>query len=141
MINIRITLSGVEGLRELISDTRAEVGYELVDLVTRSAATVANRAAEYPPQAPNAKYRRTGTLGRRWGSRVVSTAFFGSLRGVVFNPTSYAPDVMGPPGVQKPPHIGRWLNSEQLVETVAPRIRVWLEQARINIESSVGDNR
>lgn len=44
---------------------------------------------EYPPQPANSLYRRTGTLGRRWTTRITRSA--SGLSGRVGNNTRYAP--------------------------------------------------
>jgi hypothetical protein len=50
------------------------------------------RVAKYPPKPGHSIYRRTGTLGRRWTTKVEQ----GGKRGVVGNNTRYAPYVQGP---------------------------------------------
>lgn len=57
--------------------------------------TAQNRLGNYPPQAPNVDYRRTGTLGRRWTMRGPSTRGK-DLIVEVGNKTTYAVWVQGP---------------------------------------------
>lgn len=45
----------------------------------------------YPPQPSGSKYKRTGTLGRKWTVRVTTTA--NSITGKVGNNTRYGPFV------------------------------------------------
>ncbi len=47
--------------------------------------------AKYPAQRSGSRYRRTGTLGRRWTKSV--RADYGGLTGTVGNNTSYGPYV------------------------------------------------
>lgn len=53
---------------------------------------IQRRIAKYPPKPPSSRYRRTGTLGRRWTTKIEKNG----SRGIVGNNTSYAPDVQGP---------------------------------------------
>ena len=46
---------------------------------------------QYPPRPPQSKYRRTGTYGRRWNSKVSGSA--SGLVGRVGNNVPYAPFV------------------------------------------------
>lgn len=57
--------------------------------------------------------KRTGTLGRRWGSRLVEGA--GGLTGEWGNNTPYAPFVQGH-REQAAFHRGRWLTDQQVVD-------------------------
>jgi len=44
---------------------------------------------EYPPQPASSRYRRSGTLGRRWTTRMTRSG--GGLQGRVGNTTAYGP--------------------------------------------------
>ena len=59
--------------------------------VTAVGAHILSKVATYPPQDPNANYRRTGTLGRRW----VMVATRNGYRITIGNNTPYAPRVQG----------------------------------------------
>lgn len=61
--------------------------------------------AKYPPPPAGSKYRRTGTLGRRWTTAVTYTN--DSLRGRVGNNTLYGPYVESAQ-FQAHQHRGRW---------------------------------
>jgi hypothetical protein len=50
------------------------------------------RIAKYPLTPGHSSYRRTGTLGRLWTTKVEQ----GGKRGIVGNKTPYAIDVQGP---------------------------------------------
>ena len=60
--------------------------------------------ANYPPQAPT-KYVRTGTLGRRWTTKVTQGG--DGLVGTIGNNTSYGPWVQSD-AFQARMHRGRW---------------------------------
>ena len=57
---------------------------------------------------------RTGTLGRRWTSKIEEKAGGGSLVGEWGNVTRYGPYVQGQ-GTQARFHAGRWVTDEQVV--------------------------
>jgi hypothetical protein len=73
----------------------------------------------YPPPPANSRYRRTGTLGRRWTTRPIRTATMVGRE--VGNNTEYAPLVQSA-AVQARVHRGRWLTDEAVIEREAPRI-------------------
>ena len=69
--------------------------------------------AKYPPAVPGSAYRRTGTLGRTWTSRVTPTG--DGLEGRVGNVTVYAPAVQSALE-QAAVHRGRWQTDESEIE-------------------------
>lgn len=68
---------------------------------------------KYPPQRAGARYRRTGTLGRRWTTRVVSEAR--RVEGTVGNNTSYGPFVQSS-RFQARIHRSIWQTDAQVVD-------------------------
>lgn len=67
----------------------------------------------YPPQPPNSRYRRTGTLGRKW-TFAVRRKLFG-IETLFGNNTLYAPDVQGQ-GTQAEIHAGRWQTDQDMLD-------------------------
>jgi hypothetical protein len=85
--------------------------------MNRSVQHIHRRIAKYPPQAPVA-YRRTGTLGRGWTTKVDQ----GGKRGIVGNITPYAIYVQGPRQVWF--HEARgWLTIEDVKEGESKAVR------------------
>ena len=82
--------------------------------MVRSVARLHRRMADYPAVPPKSKYRRTGTLGRRWTTRVDNIP--GGLQGSVGNNTWYAPLVQSY-RFQARHHKGRWINTDRYVMT------------------------
>lgn len=77
-------------------------------------------------------YRRTGTLGRRWTSKIDESG--SSLVGVVGNNTEYAPwvqsvDAIGNRGPQARIHQGRWETDAQVVAALRDRVAQIFERA------------
>lgn len=75
----------------------------------------------YPAQPSGTKYIRTGTLGRRWTTRIDRAS--SGLHGSVGNNTSYAPWVQSQ-RFQATVHRGRWQTDQQVVD----RLRPWIER-------------
>jgi len=73
----------------------------------------------YPPALPTSRYVRTGTLGRRWTTRVTRSGE--GLTGRVGNNTIYAPVVQSDM-FQARPFVGRWTTDAQAIE----RLRPWI---------------
>lgn len=70
-------------------------------------------------------YRRTGTLGRRWTTRV-SGSTLATLTGEVGNVTAYGPWVQKA-DEQAQVHRGRWRTDEQVATMMAPSIQALFE--------------
>jgi len=75
--------------------------------------------ADYPAQRAGSTYRRTGTLGRRWTTKVS----YGSsgVQGKVGNNTKYGPYVQSE-RFQSRIHRGRWQTDEQVLERDTEKI-------------------
>ena len=69
--------------------------------------------ASYPPQRPGSSYRRTGTLGRRWTTRISESGQ--GITGTVGNNTAYGPFVQSEM-FQASVHRGRWQTDQQILE-------------------------
>lgn len=73
--------------------------------------------AEYPPEAPGQRYRRTGTLKRSWSSEVRESG--DKTEGIVGSNANIAPyntKVQGGGGEQGPYFRGMWRNVDDLVK-------------------------
>lgn len=73
----------------------------------------------YPSPPPGSKYRRTGTLGRRWTTRPIRRA--DEVGREVGNKTAYAPVVQSE-DLQAALHRGRWQTDAQVLQREAPRL-------------------
>jgi hypothetical protein len=69
-------------------------------------------------------YRRTGTLGRRWTTKVSGSG--GDIVGEVGNVTVYGPFVQSQ-AEQAQIHQGRWRTDEQVATMMAPSIQALFE--------------
>lgn len=69
-------------------------------------------------------YRRTGTLGRRWTTRVSGAGL--AVTGEVGNVTGYGPYVQGADD-QAHVHQGRWRTDEQVTAMMTPQIQALFE--------------
>lgn len=84
------------------------------------------RMAHYPPQRAPIRYRRTGTLGRRWTTRVTEGA--DGLVGKVGNNTVYGPFVQSEM-FQAAIHRGRWQTDADVLEQETSAIVADFERA------------
>ena len=119
----------VEGLDKLLgkfAKIDSKLYQELTNATEKSVIAVHKRAATYPPKRPSSKYRRTGTLGRRWMYRVVKKP--GAPWGIVLNRTRYGKWVMGAKD-QAAVHRGRWVRTDQIAEEQAKKINRFYEYA------------
>jgi len=66
--------------------------------------------ADYPPPPATSRYVRTGTLGRRWTTKIDEG--MGGITGTVGNNTSYGPWVQSS-AFQARVHQGRWTNTDE----------------------------
>lgn len=82
----------IKGMDKLIAKLgRVTAADTLVPPMHSAVFRVQRDMAKYPPQARNTPYRRTGTLGRRWTTKVERIG--GGVQGRVGNNTEYAPFV------------------------------------------------
>lgn len=88
--------------------------------IDRGASRIEAGMKIYPPPPPNSRYRRTGTLGRRWTTRPFRSAT--EVGREVGNKTlPYAPLVQSEE-LQARVHRGRWLTDAQVLQREAPRM-------------------
>ena len=121
-----IRIEGLTELNDLISQWPDIAIDETADAVEQSVQYIAADAAVYPPQRTGSSYRRTGTLGRRWGASV--TVLGSSVSGLVNNPTNYGPQVMGDEG-QIPIHKKLWRKVGRLLTEALPAVEGFLQAA------------
>lgn len=84
-----ITITGLEPLFRKLGNAAAI--HTLEPPMTRSVLRLESYMKVYPPPPAGSKYRRSGTLGRRWNSKVTSSGT--GLVGRVGNNVPYAPFV------------------------------------------------
>lgn len=108
---ITITITGIDDIIKRLD--HAEGNEALRRAMVRSVERLRNRMADYPPQRSGSSYRRTGTLGRRWTTRV--EALSAGVRGRVGNNTRYGPFVQSS-AFQASVHRGRWQTDQQVME-------------------------
>ena len=116
-MEITITTTVDQVIRAL--DSR---GANLLDVLQgpldRGAFRIEAAMKKYPPQRPT-KYRRTGTLGRRWTTRRISAP--GMVGREIGNNTEYAPFVQSAE-LQAYMHRGYWQTDEDVIRAEAPGI-------------------
>jgi hypothetical protein len=86
----KITIEGVEDVIKKL-DSLGDPAI-MRRAMNKSVQHLHRRIAKYPPKPGHSSYRRTGTLGRLWTTKVEQ----GGKRGIVGNKTPYAIDVQGP---------------------------------------------
>ena len=112
MSNVTIQIKGIDELIRKLG--RAEGMKHLRAPMQRAVYRLQARMAQYPAQRPNSTYRRTGTLGRKWTSKIEQSST--SITGRVGNNTSYAPLVQSY-RFQARIHRGLWQTDRYVVDT------------------------
>jgi len=104
----------IKGLPELFRKLGAieKIQDVLEPPMQRAVLRVQARMAKYPPPPAKSRYVRTGTLGRRWTTRVDRTV--AGVIGKVGNNTIYGPFVQSKQ-FQAKVHQGRWTNTDEQV--------------------------
>lgn len=106
-----IKIEGIEKLMNKLKDL--EKVYDIIEPpMERSVMILQNALAKYPAQRPGSTYRRTGTLGRSWTTRVNREG--GRLVGRVGTNVIYAPFVQSQT-FQRPVNRSRWQTDVQVV--------------------------
>lgn len=113
----------IKGLDELIRKLGKAAAVETITpAMQRSVLRLQRRMQEYPPPlraVSEGGYRRTGTYGRRWTTRVTTSS--AGLTGKVGNNTRYGPFV-GSQQFQARIHRGRWNTDDRMVKEESPAI-------------------
>lgn len=116
MSQVSITITGIDALTRKLGKVE---GMRILEApMQRSVFRLQARMAQYPAQRPNSTYRRTGTLGRRWTSKIERSV--NELRGKVGNNTIYAPFVQSA-RLQAAIHQSLWINTDQYVVNTETR--------------------
>jgi hypothetical protein len=129
MATVRVTIRGVEVANARLS--RLQGMAWAVRPMHQSVLLLQNRMAAYPPQRAGSAYVRTGTLGRRWTTRVQEIGNH-TVLGTVGNNTTYAPWVQAR-YFQAGIHRGRWQTemdvTEQSRDEIAALFQAAIERA------------
>lgn len=115
---MNITVKGLDTLVRKL-DGIAQMQSTLEPPMQRAVLRLQRDMADYPPARPGSSYVRTGTLGRRWTTKVDRLA--NGVRGRVGNNTKYAPFVQSKQ-FQRPLFKGRWQTDEQVLQRNLPAI-------------------
>ena len=112
MSNVSIQIKGIDELIRKLG--KVEGTKHLRQPMQRAVYRLQARMAQYPAQRTNSSYRRTGTLGRKWTSKIEQGN--GSITGKVGNNASYAPLVQSY-RFQARIHRGLWQTDRYVVDT------------------------
>jgi hypothetical protein len=124
MAEIVITVNGVDRLVTKFGRLQGVKFFR--DPMQRSIYRLQRYMARYPSPPPKSKYRRTGTLGRRWTTRIDETT--GGIVGKVGNNTKYAPLVQSS-ALQAKVHRGRWQTDRDAIRDMRSTIVRDFEQS------------
>lgn len=86
----RITVKGAEKVIKKLNSFNDPAAMRRA--MDKSLQHIQRRIAKYPPKPGHSTYRRTGTLGRLWTTKIENQG----KRGIVGNMTPYATYVQGP---------------------------------------------
>ena len=114
---VEIEIRGTDALIAKLGKVQAT--NVLRDPMQRAVLRIQRDMQEYPTQRVGSTYRRTGTLGRLWTTRVQQNS--GYLEGKVGNRVKYAPFVQSRQ-FQARIHRGRWQTDERVVNLNARTI-------------------
>jgi len=147
MVEYSVRVEGLKELQKMLSKAPHIVQKHLRRAMDRSVKDIQRKLQEYPTGKPGpmvftsdkqrryffwalrqgkiqVPYRRTGTLGRKWKTRVTGAD---RIQGIVENPTPYAPMVQG--DEQAAIHRGRWEPASKIVEKREKQVRRFHEDA------------
>lgn len=117
----------ITGITEAIETLgMAETVTALRPPMQRAVHRVQAAMARYPAQRAGSAYRRTGTLGRRWTTRVSENS--NGIEGKVGNNTIYGPFVQSEM-FQAAVHRGRWQTDADVLERETAAIVADFERA------------
>lgn len=103
----------IKGVDKLIKKLGKVEGVKVLEApMKRSVLRLQRDMADYPPQRPGSSYVRTGTLGRRWTTRIRKSS--NGVTGIVGNNTIYAPVVQSH-RFQARIHRALWKNTDRRV--------------------------
>ena len=129
-----ITIEGYEELMQAFRDFPEIAQGEVEVALDKALLLLQGAMADYPAQAGDTAYRRTGTLGRLWtaAQREVYEAGHHVWEGRIGNATPYGPYVQDPDR-QAPWHAQRWKTTADVVKENEQAIAALLAQAGGNI--------
>jgi hypothetical protein len=107
-----IEIQGLDALFRKL-DRIEDVQNTLMPPMQRAVLRLQRDMADYPPKRAGSSYVRTGTLGRRWTTKVDRTS--DGLQGKIGNNTAYGPFVQSK-RFQASVHRGRWQTDAQVAE-------------------------
>lgn len=112
MTPVEVEVEGLAAALDRFAQGDQQVGKALVRATRRAVAVLRRKLAKYPEERPESNYRRTGTLGRRWTTRV---QFAGDVAGLVGNNVPYAPYVQDADR-QAQIHRGLWQTAQEVAQ-------------------------
>lgn len=129
-----ITIEGYDELMQAFVNFPEIAQGEIEKALEKSLLLLQGAIADYPVQAPDTDYRRTGTLGRLWttATREVYEVGHHIWEGRMGNATPYGPLVQDPDR-QAPWHAGRWKTTDDVIKDNEQAIAAILGQAGGNI--------
>lgn len=133
MATVTIAVNGVEQVAAQLA--RMATAGVLERPMHQSVALLKRQMATYPSPPAQSRYRRTGTLGRRWTTLVRRTA--GGVEGVVGNNTVYAPFVQSR-AFQARVHRGRWQTDANVLRQNERAIAALFEAAAVRAANAGG---
>lgn len=105
----------IEGLQQVIEafDDIDNFNQWAVKPMNKSVQLIHDDIATYPPQRAEVTYRRTGTLGRTWTTKVTKSR--NGIKGEVGNKTAYAPFVQEAEEQTWPHALTGWVTDEDVL--------------------------
>jgi len=130
MLDIKLRIKGLGALIDRLRRVPGKLDQGVSDALTEFLAILRGDLAEYPPQVPGTRYRRTGLLGQRWSSATTRVRHVG-LHRLEARMTNTRPGAayvqLGT--MQAAAHRGRWKTAEQIIEENRGELDRMLEQA------------
>ena len=119
MAEVTIEIPELDALLRKFGASNRIVQSAVKGAIQKSVYHLQSKVATYPPPPPMSTYRRTGTLGRSWTTKIEGSGR--EIRGIVGNAIPYAPFVQGPD--QAWMHVGRWKTIGQVAEEETAKVR------------------
>jgi hypothetical protein len=113
--SIKVT---IKGTKELERKLGVNIPKKLKPAMNNSCEIVVNAMADYPPKPPQSTYRRTMTLGRRWGYKVAMKGK--GIVGIIKNLTPYVEWVQSK--LRQVRWMKHWQTDEKVIKRVKPQV-------------------
>lgn len=130
-----IEIRGLDGVRRELEKVRKGILETEKKAMEAGMGTMLRGVPAYPEKPEGSRYRRTGTLGRRIGTRVnvVGNEVVGAIgTNTVYAPWVISEEAVGERGPQARVHRGRWWTLQGVVRENAEEVvrvtREWLER-------------